>query len=250
MTFYKIFKKHPILIIFVLLLCLVSGPITSFLMSKDFNLITTTSNDWIGFLGSIWGGIIGGLFTLFGVLIAFSLSKDEKDMAELPQKISYLSFFENTIRDQMFSNYVDKEKFNQSIKDLGQLKRILSTNLEKFKQEINKVLNLEEELTSKSATVNTKVFANLQNYFKSVHLIKKYVDKNLCGPISTSSDVTNIYKEILLCIQYHYDITNITIDNLKNERKIFLQIMHGQENVKQIETQFSHEFLKKIKENE
>ena len=100
--FKELFKNwyFRLLIIFSLLIVPL---LLSWFVSKDnflwFEL--TTSNDWIGFLGSYVGGIIGGLFTLLGVLLTLKKqheqdSKLEEKQAEQDKKIATYQY-ENTL---------------------------------------------------------------------------------------------------------------------------------------------------------
>nr|WP_277874680.1 putative phage abortive infection protein [Mesobacillus harenae] len=61
----------------------------------------TTSNDWISFSGSYLGGIIGGLFTLLGVLLTLKRQneqyiKTQENQLEQDKKVSTYQF-ENTL---------------------------------------------------------------------------------------------------------------------------------------------------------
>lgn len=57
-----------------------------------------TSNDWIGF----WGGYLGGLFTLIGVLITINFSKTDTYEKQRLSVIPYISIERNASIDIVF----------------------------------------------------------------------------------------------------------------------------------------------------
>ena len=85
----KILKFLFVLSLFVLPLFI--GWIVSF---SVFNWLET-SNDWIGF----WGGYLGGLFTLIGVLITINFSKTDSNEKQRLSVIPYISIERNASID-------------------------------------------------------------------------------------------------------------------------------------------------------
>jgi hypothetical protein len=241
------FKKYLniwLLIISLFIICGGSGPLAAILISKQSHIVTSTSNDWIGFLGSFLGGIAGGMFTLFGVIIAFKLERHDESIKELPQKISTLNLIEAKIRSHKFSNYIEKNKFEDI--SYFRLLEMYGNDLEVFKREIQSLLEDERKLIKLSSSISTRVFVTLQNYFMSLQAIDEYVSNHLLESPNTPKEIQESYSNILLSIKYHLDSSKITLNNLKEERECFLKLVHGQKDAKNIDTQFKHEYLKNL----
>ncbi|MBT2764094.1 hypothetical protein [Paenibacillus sp. ISL-20] len=92
MKFYHfiISKWYRILIFLLIILCVVPF-LTNILMIIPNHLIKVdTSNIWIGFFGSYFGGVISGLFTLIGVLMAIKREQMNKTLDDFGIKARML----------------------------------------------------------------------------------------------------------------------------------------------------------------
>ncbi|WP_174733180.1 putative phage abortive infection protein [Mesobacillus harenae] len=100
-SFIDLFKNRYFI---TLLLFTIATPLLGswFISSETFVWFEiTTSNDWISFSGSYLGGIIGGLFTLLGVLLTLKRQneqyiKTQENQLEQDKKVSTYQF-ENTL---------------------------------------------------------------------------------------------------------------------------------------------------------
>jgi putative Mn2+ efflux pump MntP len=87
-------KKKFLKSIFVLSLFVIPLFI-GWIVSFNFVNWLETSNDWIGF----WGGYLGGLFTLIGVLITINFSKTDSNEKQRLSVIPYVSIEQNASID-------------------------------------------------------------------------------------------------------------------------------------------------------
>ncbi|MED3656468.1 putative phage abortive infection protein [Heyndrickxia sporothermodurans] len=169
----------------------------SWFVSKDnflwFNL--STSNDWIGFLGSYVGGIIGGLFTLLGVLLTLKKQNEQDSKLEVKQKeqdkkIATFQFEDTLFRlmglqndsisqikiETLRNEWVEgKQTFEWIIKESKQvIEEIIDEDYKQFNIRIDKDLEF-QIITSAFRELYYKFEDTFAHYFRNITYIIKSI---------------------------------------------------------------------------
>ncbi|SEB10690.1 hypothetical protein [Paenibacillus sp. 276b] len=214
MKFYHfIISKWYRIVIFLLIIFCVVPFVTNILMIIPNHLMTVdTSNVWIGFFGSYFGGLISGLFTLVGVLMAIKREQINKTLDDFGIKARMLDELIHEI-DMKFAIGIDK--LNDPANDVEfvnletEFDAIIFNELretKKFSSEINAdayyvMLDFQKKLTCIYQELYEKVLNYVMDSVNNNKLIgeeefRSYFNRELV--VFHSSDFYDLHNEIII----------------------------------------------------
>ncbi|MCU4836825.1 hypothetical protein OCF61_28915 [Bacillus cereus] len=202
---------------------------------------------WFGYWGSIIGGILGGIFTLGGVIIAFWLDKNNEYIEELPNKVVNIQNIKDIVLNHQFKLIqFDPNRSNQIVEEVEN-----NTNL--FFTDINVFLENKKELFYQASRVDTDIFNAVQSYCYTLDIIKKRVkrvNKTEVNNKITEESISNVYNEILEAKEYHKDMLEELGKLLNNKEEFYLDYLYKSGKSEEIIKVFNkHPYLIRIKKD-
>lgn len=226
----------------VVLLLAVSLIIPVLVTLSSFKFVENTSA-WIGYWGSIIGGVLGGCFTLIGVIFAFTLEKEKSYIEQLPDKIVNIQAIKEIVLKHKFKiislqSLGSQREFEQVVEDVEEKVDMLFRDIDVFNSD-------KESLFFKASKVDTDVFNAIQSYCYSLEIIKMNI-KRLKTPDIDS--VNNLYREITNAKGFQKDILNTLKEILEEKEEYYLNYLYNNGKSKIIIDKFNdHSYLKNIK---
>ncbi|QWG87322.1 hypothetical protein [Bacillus mycoides] len=209
---------------------------------SSFNLVANTSA-WIGYWGSIIGGVLGGCFTLIGVIFAFILEKEKSYIEQLPDKIVNIQAIKEIVLKHKFKiislqSLDSQREFEQVVEDVKEKVDMLFRDIDVFNSD-------KESLFFKASKVDTDVFNAIQSYCYSLEIIKKNIKRLKTSDIDS---VNKLYREITDAKEFQKDILNTLKEILEQKEEYYLNYLYNAGKSKAIIDKFNqHSYLKNIK---
>ncbi|USL25100.1 hypothetical protein [Priestia megaterium] len=208
-----------------------SAPIAKFLLGNYFS-VTSNSDDWIGFSGNILGGILGGIFTLLGVVYAFGLEKKKSMREGIPDKILNLYLLKEELSKHQFTQGYNLSTTKQESIDNAKL---LLEELKKFKEK-------KMELLENSAQVDTDIFTIIDNYYKSIRIIEFKINDILENKGSETQQSINIM--ISRSTQFHTFLVEKGIEKVEGKTTKYIEEFHKKKKSKKLLNELdNHNYL-------
>ncbi|QOR65797.1 hypothetical protein IM538_18605 [Cytobacillus suaedae] len=195
-------------IVFTIMVLLFTPIVTNKLMFIGGFKVSEGPNVWIGYLGSFWGailgGIISGVITLLGVKLTIENQKRNEFINSYPRK-------------RMFGDEIS-EKIHEFVTEISLIKGLNSNNKNKIAGLVKVFYYSLPDMIEKSIEIDGHVYSNLQNIKSIVDSMLKYIEANTSRDFYGDPDYELEVKEILRyqdlivdCLSNHnYQIGELT----------------------------------------
>jgi len=246
-----ILKKNGMifLVIFtiIVLISILTIPINVYIIDNFFK---SGNNDWIGYLGNIVGGVLGGMFTLLGVKFAFNLEKKKAYIEGIPEKIIILDKIKSKISVHKFDklNIIVPESFQES----GETKAInsLEAAIASTQKNIDLILIEKQNISEDSSKIDIDIYVSIVKYISCIEIIA-YQLKELkdCFINSKNNDIKKIALDLNEMYIFHSEIKRDLMDLIKSKNEYYTQKLYDQKYPNYIIDMYnSKDYIKKIKD--
>lgn len=229
---------------FIALMSVLTIPITVYIIN---NFIKSGDNDWIGYLGNIVGGVLGGAFTLLGVRFAFNLERKKAYIEGLPEKIIILEKIKSKIIIHKFDrvNILTLENFRKL--DVSKIITSLENTIDLTNKIINDILTEKQNLLEDSSKIDIDVYVSITKYVSCMEIMKyqlEVLEEDFINKIKKNDKIliSNLNEMYI----FHAEIKRLLIDLIKNKNEYYTQRLYDQKYPKQIIEQYnSKDYIKK-----
>lgn len=229
---------------FIVLMSILTIPITVYIIN---NFIKSGDNDWIGYLGNIVGGVLGGAFTLLGVRFAFNLEKKKAYIEGLPEKIITLDKIKLKVNGHEFDKLNNSILENLQKSDEKKIIASLENTIDSTNKKISDILKEKQSLLEDSSKIDIDVYVSSTKYISCMEIMEYQLEVLKADFINKKKNNKTIALNLNEMYIFHAEIRRILIELIKSKNEYYTQKLYDQKYPRKIIEQYnSKEYIRKI----